>query len=147
MTTLTFDVQVVFGHDEETSALLRRSTREAAVGDWDAAIATLYAARERLVNSPLTYPTETWCKLPLYLSRAGRFDEADAALDWLLADLPRRKKKEWGAAEPNAGAERKAELKRTRAHITRAAKDAIEYARGVVARRREAALRRAARSA
>jgi hypothetical protein len=91
---MTGSIQGTFTRDDETAALLRRSTQEADAGDWAAAIATLYTARHRMTESPVHYPVETWCKLPLYLSRAGRFEEADAAFDWLLADLPRRARKE-----------------------------------------------------
>jgi hypothetical protein len=86
--------------DDRTNGLLRLATKQADSGDWGGAIATLLAARAGMVGSPIHYPPETWCKLPLYLSRAGRFDEADSAFDWLLEDLPRRARKESFMDEP-----------------------------------------------
>lgn len=89
-----------FPKDEETDALLRQSTRQAEEGNWDAAIVTLRAAWKRMMVSPVAYPVETWCKPPLYLSRAGRFDEADEAFDWLEGDIGRRAERDCEKVPP-----------------------------------------------
>lgn len=124
-------------HDEDTNALLRLSTRQADAGDWDAAIATLYAARDRMVESWVHYPPETWCRLPLFLSRAGRFDEADAAFDWLLADAPRRARKESFMDDPNVflGSSKKSAFN----SIVRNVRRVVKEKRAVVLRRRQKA--------
>ena len=60
--------------DSETAALLRRATAEAP-DDLDRAIQTLREAREHMLASPVSYPVETWLRLPLYLQKAGRMKE------------------------------------------------------------------------
>lgn len=129
-------IQLAVNHDDETGALLRLSTQQADAGNWDAAIATLRLVRERMLASDTIYPIETWCKLPLYLSRAGRFEEAEAAFDWLLADLPRRAAKESGIDEPDPG-EQKARRKKLYDIILNDGVKIIEEKRAVVMRRRQ----------
>ena len=68
--------------------------RRDVVAATDAALDYLTQAKARMIESPVHYPIETWCKLALYLSRAGRFEESLHEFDWLLADLPRRARKE-----------------------------------------------------
>lgn len=94
MTTPTFAIELVVSHDEELAALMRLATQHAAAKNWDAALATMYEAKARMIESPSHQTNDAWCKLPLYLSRAGRFAEAMAEFDWLLADAPRRARKE-----------------------------------------------------
>lgn len=83
-----------FPRDDEIAALLREATAHADTNEWDAALDYLTQAKARMIESPVHYPIETWCKLALYLSRAGRFEESLHEFDWLLADLPRRARKE-----------------------------------------------------
>jgi hypothetical protein len=130
-------IELVINHDDETDALLRLSTQQADASDWDAAIATLYAARDRMVESWTHYPPETWCKLPLYLSRAGRFDEADSAFDWLLADLERRARKESFMDDPSVSFGKGRSKKAVFSAIVRNTKQVVEQKRAVVRRRRE----------
>lgn len=40
--------------------------------------------------SPVHYPIETWLKLPLYLQRAGRFDESMRMFDQIDVETPTR---------------------------------------------------------
>lgn len=121
-----------FPKDEETDALLRQSTRQADDGNWDAAIATLRIVWKRMMVSPVAYPVETWCKLPLYLSRAGRFDEADEAFDWLESDLERRAARDCEKVSP----ERKKAAIRSNIKSSR---QVIKAKREVAARRRKKA--------
>jgi hypothetical protein len=90
-----------FARDDETAELLRRSTALRAAGDWDGAIAALYAARDRMMVSPVGYPADTWLKLPRYLHRAGRKDEARGAHQWILDHLEERSRIELRFDDPN----------------------------------------------
>lgn len=119
--------------------LLRQATAQADAGDWDAAITTLRLARDRMLASDTIYPMETWCKLPLYLSRAGRFEEAEVEFGWLLADLPRRAAKESGIDDPDPGGQ-KARRKKLHDIILNDGKKVIEQKRGVARRRRTSQL-------
>ena len=84
----------MFVRDDETAALLRAATARADAQEWDAAINCLTQTKARMIESSVHYPIETWCKLALYLSRAGKFEESMREFDELLADLPRRAHKE-----------------------------------------------------
>lgn len=126
-----------FPQADEIDVLLRLSTQQAEAGDWDAAIQTLYVVRERLMVSPTHYPDATWCKLPLYLSRAGRFDEAEAAFDWLLADIPRRARKESFMDNPNVSFGRTTSKQQVFDLVTENALRVIAEKRAVVQRRKE----------
>lgn len=124
-----------FPRDDATAALLRLSTELADKDDWVGAIDTLIAARERMVDSCVHYPVETWCKLPLYLSRAGRFQEAEAAFDWLLADLPRRARKESFMDDPAVSFGKGAPKTKVFNLIVRNTKRVVDEKRAVVKRR------------
>lgn len=91
----------MFVRDDETAELLRNSTAHAEAGNWEAALECLRQAKDRMIVSPVHYPIDTWCKLGLYLSRAGRFDECMKEFDWLQSDLPRRVRKESFLDDPN----------------------------------------------
>lgn len=81
---------MMFASDNETAALLRQATAYADAKNWDEAIAALYSANRRMSASPVDYPIETWLKLPLYLQRAGRFDESVRMFDQIDAETPAR---------------------------------------------------------
>lgn len=66
----------MFAQDPETAALLREATQWSDAKEWDRAIACLRQANARMKVSPVSYPVQTWLRLPLYLQKAGRFDEA-----------------------------------------------------------------------
>ncbi len=66
----------MFAQDHETDALLREATQWSDAKDWDRAIACLRQANARMKVSPVSYPVQTWLRLPLYLQKAERFDEA-----------------------------------------------------------------------
>lgn len=129
----------MFTGNDEVAGLLRLATSHADAGDWGIiSIATLFAARERMLVSQTIYPMETWCRLPLYLSRAGRFDEAIAEFDWLLADLPRRADKESGIDEPDEFGDQKARRQQLRDIILLEGGKVIRRKLAVVARRKAA---------
>lgn len=90
-----------FPRDDETAKLLRDATAFKESGDWDSAIRALAEAKERMLSSVIGYPAETWCKYPLYLQQAGRFEESMAEFDFLLNDLERRARKEAFLDDPN----------------------------------------------
>lgn len=69
-------MRAVFAEDPQTASLLREATRFADAKNWDAAISCLREARSRMQVSPVSYPIKTWLRLPLYLQKAGRFQEA-----------------------------------------------------------------------
>jgi hypothetical protein len=93
----------MFTSDEPVAALLRESTALKDAGHWPDAVARLYSAKALMLLSPVSYPVETWCKLPLYLQQAGLFAESMAEFQFLLDDLPRRAKKEARLDEPYTG--------------------------------------------
>lgn len=87
--------------DEESARLMRESTRLKKEGDMAGAIDHLRGAKALMLQSRISYPIETWCKLPRYLKDAGRFDEAIAEMHWMIDDLPRRAAKEFHVDDPS----------------------------------------------
>ena len=80
----------MFAEDPETDTLLRDATRHANAKDWDQAISCLKKADARMQRSPVSYPVLAWLRLPLYLQKAGRFDEAVNEFDRLIRETPGR---------------------------------------------------------
>lgn len=80
----------MFAQDTETAALLRKATAHADAKRWDKAIDCLQEANARMAYSEVDYPIATWLKLPLYLQKAGRFNEALAVFDEIAAATPER---------------------------------------------------------
>lgn len=136
---VTLRVELIVGGDDETAALLREATRLADLGEWDAAIDALTAAKARMIDSPVHYPGETWCKLALYLSRAGRFEESMAEFDWLLADLPRRARKESYMDDPSRSFGRGTSKRSIYNQVIRNGKRVIAAKRAVALRRQQKA--------
>lgn len=130
----------MFAKDEETAVLLKQATALLANKQEDEAIRCLYQARDRMMVSKVHYPVETWCKLPLYLSRIGRFDEATAAFDWLLEDLPRRARKESFMDDPDVSFGRKTPKEKVYNMIVSTSQTIIEEKRAVVLRRQTKAV-------
>lgn len=91
----------MFASDEPLAALLRDSTAFKDAGDWPSAVACLYRAKALMLVSPVMYPAESWCKLPLYLQQAGLLTESMAEFEFLLADLPRRARHDARIDDPN----------------------------------------------
>lgn len=67
---------LMFAQDPETAALLRDATQWSDAKDWDRAIACLRQANAKMKISPVSYPIQTWLRLPLYLQKAGRYEES-----------------------------------------------------------------------
>jgi len=79
-----------FPRDEETADLLRQATIYGDAGQWDAAVECLYQANARMWTSPVMYPILSWLRLPLYLQKAGRYEDATREFDKLHAETPAR---------------------------------------------------------
>lgn len=86
--------------DDETGRLLREATALSKT-DINQAIATLERARERMMKSPVSYPVDTWLRLPLYLQRAGRTSDALAEIDRLQRETSWRIEHWGGHAMPD----------------------------------------------
>lgn len=99
--TLKITSEVISNNDDTIPALMRLATQHAGTLNWEAAINALREAKALMIESPAHHTNESWCKLPLYLSRAGRFAEATVEFDWLLADAPRRARKESYLDDPS----------------------------------------------
>ena len=82
-----------FARDDETSALSRKATALKDAGDWDGAINTLREMKERMWTSPVNFGIEAWCRLPLVLQQAGRFEESELEFEKLLEEVPRMARK------------------------------------------------------
>lgn len=91
----------MFANDEETSALGRQATVLKKAKDWDNAIRTLRKMKERMWYSPVHFGIDAWCRLPLVLQQAGRFEESEQEFEILLAELPRLARKFSFMDEPN----------------------------------------------
>ncbi|WP_157773669.1 hypothetical protein [Variovorax atrisoli] len=89
--------------DDVIAASHRAATAFATAHCWTEAIEALRNAKELMLSSRTIYPAATWCKLPLYLQKAGRFQEAMAEFSFLIEDLPRRARKDSRLDDPNVG--------------------------------------------
>lgn len=94
-----------FARDDRVAELLRQATAFKDQKDWDAALTVLAEAKRLMLVSPVSYPAETWCKYPLYLQQAGRFEEAISEFQFLLDDLERRARRDSQLEDPNVGPE------------------------------------------
>jgi len=90
----------MFISDDETSGLLRQATAFRDGGDITTAIACLKEAQRRMMTSKVSYPCESWLRLPLYLQAAGRFEEAKAEFEFLLNDAKPRIQREFAHQFP-----------------------------------------------
>jgi tetratricopeptide (TPR) repeat protein len=95
-----------FARDDKLAELLREATAFKDQKDWDAALKALAEAKRLMLVSPVCYPAETWCKYPLYLQQAGRYEEAMAEFQFLLADLERRARRDARLDDPSVGPRR-----------------------------------------
>jgi hypothetical protein len=125
----------MFVRDDETAALLREATALLDSGAGDDAIERLLLARDRMMTSEVIYPVQTWCKLPLYLSRLARFPEAMEAFDWLIEDLPRRAEKESFMDDQSVSFGKGTSKKSVYSSIVRTGKEVVNRNRKVVLRR------------
>jgi tetratricopeptide (TPR) repeat protein len=82
-----------FARDDETAALARKVTALKDAGDWNGAISTLREFKEKMWVSPVNFGVDAWCRLPLILQQAGRFEESELEFEKLLDELPRLARK------------------------------------------------------
>lgn len=82
---LSFQV-TVSSHDGPTpgSDLLKQATRERDAGNLDMAVETLRRAYAEIAQSYVSHSVDTFLRLPLYLQKAGRNDEAWREFNLLL---------------------------------------------------------------
>lgn len=74
--------------EEEVSRLLKAATAEQKGGNPDQAIKLLHRAYGLMAKSPISRSIETYLRLPLYLQKDGRFDEAMVEFDAVLSAIP-----------------------------------------------------------
>ena len=101
MIEMGMDIQ--FASDERVAGLLKAATAHKSSGDWGAALAVLAEAKSLMLVSSVSYPAETWCRLPLYLQQAGRMEESMKEFQFLLDDLERRARRDSFLDDPNVG--------------------------------------------
>lgn len=90
-------------NDERIAALNRQATVHKDSGHLDAAVACLKEAHSLMKQSGTTHTPQAWCRLPLYLQHAGRFDESMAVFDQLLVELPDMARRATGIGNKNMG--------------------------------------------
>lgn len=129
----------MFASDEPLAALLRESTAFKDAGQWQDAVACLYSAKALMLVSPVSYPAETWCKLPLYLQQAGMFAESMAEFQFLLDDLPRRARREARLDEPYTGPIASASNERLNKSLLKNDAETIQTKRALAEKREETA--------
>lgn len=71
--------------DEERARTLLIEATDYKGKDWDRSIACLREAYALMAKSPVVHPTATYCRLPLYLQQAGRFDASLIEFEKLLS--------------------------------------------------------------
>jgi tetratricopeptide (TPR) repeat protein len=89
--------------DQRIAALNRQATVHKENGDWPAAVACLKEAHGLMGKSGLAHTAQAWCRLPLFLQQAGRFDESMAVFDELLDQLPEMARRATGIGNKNIG--------------------------------------------
>lgn len=89
-----------FIKDEATSALGRQATAFKNEKDWDNAIRCLREMKVGMWVSPVSYGVQAWCRLPLVLQQAGRFEEAEREFEILIEELPLLARKESHMDDP-----------------------------------------------
>lgn len=89
---ITVSVQVREPTEGElrAQALLKEATSKHDSKDLTGAIACLRDAYGLLEQSPLSYPVATYLRLPLYLQKAGRFEEAMESFAILMKGVAAR---------------------------------------------------------
>jgi tetratricopeptide (TPR) repeat protein len=100
-------IMFAFARDDRVAELLRQATAFKDKKEWDKALSVLAEAKKLMLVSPVAYSIETWCKYPLYLQQAGRFEEAMEEFKFLFDDLERRARHEAKLDNPNVSSERR----------------------------------------
>ncbi|MEO1751544.1 hypothetical protein [Thiofaba sp. EF100] len=89
------EISLIVNRDEKLSYLSKRATALKDEGKINEAVACLREAQKHMRKSNFSHPAQQWCRLPLFLQMAGRFDEAMAEFHRLLAELDKRMLKEY----------------------------------------------------
>ena len=74
--------------EERSRELLRDATQKKDEKNLDGAIASLREAYKLMAQSTISYPIETFLRLPLYLQQAGRYAESIQEFERLLSNTP-----------------------------------------------------------
>ena len=80
--------------------LLKAATQQHDTGDLDSAITTLREALKALSKTDTSYSVSTFTRLPLYLQKAGRFEEAKKEFEILLKSSPEQVELEFAHQTP-----------------------------------------------
>lgn len=88
--TLKYEVSVRerTASEERASELLKLATQKKNEKDLDGAITCLRQAYNLMAQSNLSYPIETYLRLPLYLQQAGHYTDSIAEFERLLRNAP-----------------------------------------------------------
>jgi hypothetical protein len=81
--------------EERSSELLKEATRKKDEKDMEGAISCLREAYMLMAQSTISYPIETFLRLPLYLQQAGRYAESVAEFEKLLTNTSAKIAKEF----------------------------------------------------
>lgn len=79
-----------FQEDKETDILHKQATSYSKNGDLNSAIETLYYIKEKMLVSNVFYTIDYWTRLPKFLQKAGRFNDAIIEINFLIEDVERR---------------------------------------------------------
>ena len=82
--------------EEKSSELLKEATQRKNDKDLGGAITCLREAYKLMAQSSISYPIETYLRLPLYLQQAGRYEESIIEFERLLRNSPDKIAKEFG---------------------------------------------------
>lgn len=81
--------------EERSSGLLKEATQKKDEKDMEGAISCLREAYMLMAQSTISYPIETFLRLPLYLQQAGRYVEATVEFESLLSNTSAKIAKEF----------------------------------------------------
>lgn len=88
-------VQEKTASEEKSTELLKEATKKKNGKDLDGAITCLRTAYKLMAQSNISYPIETYLRLPLYLQQAGHYTESIAEFEKLLSNSPQKIAKEF----------------------------------------------------
>jgi hypothetical protein len=94
---LKYEVTVREGtaSEEKSSELLKQATQMKNLKDLNGAITCLREAYKLMAQSNISYPIETYLRLPLYLQQAGHYTECIVEFEKLLSNSPAKIAKEF----------------------------------------------------
>jgi hypothetical protein len=82
-------------NEERAAQLLRDATAKHSDKDFNGAVICLSQAYKLMRDSSIIHPIEAYLRLPLYLQKAGRFEESKQKFDVLLAEVDSRVAREF----------------------------------------------------